>query len=78
MNKVKYLAVDFDGPPSGDQLEKQFGSEGWCIVAMMPYFAPPVNGEEASDDIPPLQKLRAYFTKESDEIVSTIMLPVGK
>lgn len=66
-SNVEYLTVLFDGPPSGDQLSKQFGKDGWVLAAMLPVFLPV---EKEGD--PPVQRLQGYFCRNS----SPIMVPV--
>lgn len=77
MNKIEYLGIDFDAPPHKDQLTQEFGAKGWNMVSMLPILVPPENGEAPSEENPPLQKLRAYFTRETDERISDILVPVG-
>ena len=67
MTKIDYLAVLFDNPPSGQQLSRDFGGEGWKMIAIVPVLLEP---EEEGG--PTRQKLQAYFQRP----VSQILVPV--
>ena len=68
MKKIENLSVLFDGPPSAEQLTKEFGKDGWQLVSLLP-----VNVASEQEGQPPEQKLQAYFIRED---AAAIMVPL--
>lgn len=58
----EYLVVIFDGPPSGDQLTKQFGKDGWEMTAILPVL-------HHEDDKEPQHRLQAFFCRNASKVV---------
>lgn len=61
--EIEYLAIDFDAPPSSEQLSEDFGVKGWQMISLIPVSLVTKEGAE------PLHKLRAYFVRPKSEIV---------
>jgi hypothetical protein len=67
--KIDYLAVDFEFPPHGEQLSKEFGNEGWQLTSMLPVSTVMEEGGE------PVHRIRCYFMRVSAADLPQIMVP---
>lgn len=67
--KIEYLAVDFESPPHGEQLTKEFGKDGWQLTAMLPVSVIIEEGGE------PLNRIRTFFMRVAASDFPKIMVP---
>jgi hypothetical protein len=70
--KVEYFAVDFEFPPHGEQLTKEFGKDGWQITAMLPV------GVQEEENGEVLNRIRCFFMRAqlpNPDEQSRIMVP---